>query len=396
MTACPSLARLVVIGAAAILVLLIGLWAIQGAWQDEAAAQAVPRPVAPRGPLLPSEQATIDLFEKTRLSVVYITTQAQVVDRWTRNVFNIPPGTGSGFTWDDRGHIVTNYHVVADASGAQVRLSAGLAGRRQPRPRSRCSQDRRRQPPPLSVGSSENLRVGQTTFAIGNPFGLDWPLTTGIVSALDRSRPTEDGRSLFEHLIQTDAAINPGDSGGPLLDSAGHLIGVNTLIFSPRVDLRALGLLCPSIHVTRVVPQLIAAGKYVRPALGVEVDERLNQLIAQRLGVPGVVILRVTPGSSAESAGLRGSPIEANRAIVSGDIITAVEGTPVDSVPRLQSRLDDHQIGSTVRLTVLRDGRNTDVSVTLQADSSKSASAPLIPSPPYLHRAFTTSIVRGS
>ena len=194
MTACPSLARLVVIGAAAVLVLLIGLWAIQGTWQDEAAAQAVPRPVAPRGPLLPSEQATIDLFEKARVSVVYITTQAQVVDRWTRNVFNIPLGTGSGFAWDDRGHIVTNYHV-ADASGAQVPLSDGrdaqasLVGVSPAHDLAVLKIDVANPPPPLSVGSSEILRVGQTTFAIGNPFGLDWTLTTGIVSALDRSLP---------------------------------------------------------------------------------------------------------------------------------------------------------------------------------------------------------------
>jgi S1-C subfamily serine protease len=204
------------------------------------------------------------------------------------------------------------------------------------------------------------------TLAIGNPFGLDWTLTTGVISALDRALPAEDGRALIEHLIQTDAAVNPGNSGGPLLDSAGRLIGVNTLIFSPSGASAGLGFAVPVDTVNRVVPQLIAGGKYVRPTLGIEVDERLNQLITRETGTKGVAVLKVTPGSGAATAGLRGVRTE-GRGIVPGDIITAVDGTEIDSVPRLLGRLDERRVGDTVRLTILRDGQKMDVNVPLQA-----------------------------
>ena len=372
----PAPARqLAVLTGAAVLALGIGIWGIAWLVQRDAAAQAVPRPVTPRAALPPGEQATIDLFEKSRVSVVFITTQSRVVDRWTRNIFSVPRGSGSGFAWDDQGHIVTNYHVVENASGAQVRLSDGrdaqasLVGVSPAHDLAVLSIDVTNPPPPLPIGSSADLRVGQTTIAIGNPFGLDWTLTTGIVSALDRSLPSEDGRSLIEHLIQTDAAINPGNSGGPLLDSAGRLIGVNTAIFSPSGASAGVGFAVPVDTLNRVVPQLIAGGKYVRPALGVEVDERSNQLLTQRLGVTGVFVLRVTPGSAAEAAGLRGLRSEADGTLVPGDIIVAVEGTAVDSVARLLGRLDEHRVGDIVRLAVLRNGQKTEVSVKLQAGS---------------------------
>jgi S1-C subfamily serine protease len=340
------------------------------------AARPAPRTVTARGPLLPGERATVDLFEKARASVVYISTRAQVMDAWTRNVFSVPRGTGSGFIWDSSGHIVTNRHVMAGASGgARVRLSDGrdleatLVGVSAAHDLAVLKVNLANLPPPLPLGSSSDLRVGQSTFAIGNPFGLDWTLTTGIVSALDRSLPTEDGRSLIEHLIQTDAAINPGNSGGPLLDSAGRLIGVNTVIYSPSGASAGVGFAIPADTVNRVVPQLIASGRYVRPALGIEIDESVNQLISQRLGVTGVAILRTSPGSSAAAAGLRGMRTEAGGAIVPGDIIVAVNGHAIDSVARLQSRLDDYDVGETVRLTVMRDTRRIEVPVTLQASA---------------------------
>jgi S1-C subfamily serine protease len=356
------------------LVLALVVRVVPGLRPGEVAAQAVPREVSPRGPFPAAEQATIDLFEGARRSVVYITTQSRVVDLWTRNVFNVPRGTGSGFLWDDRGHVVTNNHVVAGASGAQVRLSDGrdvsasLVGVSPAHDLAVLRIDVSDLPPALPIGASADLRVGQTTFAIGNPFGLDWTLTTGIVSALDRSLTSEDGRQSIEHLIQTDAAINPGNSGGPLLDSAGRLIGVNTLIYSPSGASAGVGFAVPVDTVNRVVPQLIATGQYVRPTLGVEVDERLNQLLTERSAVKGVVVLRVTPGSAAEAAGLRGALIEAGgRSITPRDVIVEVNGTAVESVARLLGRLDDHRVGETVRLTVLRDGRRTEVRVTLQA-----------------------------
>jgi S1-C subfamily serine protease len=367
-----SILRLVLWGVVAIVVLLfVGLIA-PGLWQRDAAAQPIPREVTPRGALLPGEEAVIQVFEKTRPAVVFITTQQRVLDSWSRNVFNIPRGSGSGFVWDDRGHIVTNNHVVSGASGAQVRLSDGrdvpatLVGVSPAHDLAVIKIDVDKLPGPLPIASSSDLRVGQLTLAIGNPLGLDWTLTTGVISALDRALPGEDGRALIEHLIQTDAAVNPGNSGGPLLDSAGRLIGVNTLIFTPSGASAGLGFAVPVDTVNRVVPQLIAGGKYVRPTLGIEVDERLNQLITRETGTKGVAVLKVTPGSGAATAGLRGVRTE-GRGIVPGDIITAVDGTEIDSVPRLLGRLDERRVGDTVRLTILRDGQKMDVNVPLQA-----------------------------
>ena len=355
------------------LLLAAGAVAIWRGLTPRAAAQVVPREVTPRGTLSAGEQSTIALFERSRGAVVHITTQTRVMDIWTRNVFSIPRGTGSGFSWDDRGHLVTNYHVVAGAAGARVQLADGreadasLVGASPAHDLAVLRIDLTSPPAPLPLGSSHDLKVGQITFAIGNPFGLDWTLTTGIISALDRSLPSEDGRSLIEHLIQTDAAINPGNSGGPLLDSAGRLIGVNTAIFSPSGASAGVGFAVPVDTVNRVVPQLIARGKYVRPALGIEVDERLNQMITRRLGVTGVAVLRVTPGSPAAAAGLQGVRTQADGAIVPGDVIVEVDGTPVESVARLLGRLDDHQVGDTVRLEVLRGGERREVSLTLQS-----------------------------
>jgi S1-C subfamily serine protease len=361
------------LAAAAALVLLGAPWLITAAGQRS--ARVTPRAVSPRGPLLAAEQATIDLFERARASVAYISTQTRVVDGWTRNVFSVPRGTGSGFVWDSDGHVVTNYHVVAGASSARVRLSDGrdaaasLVGVSPAHDLAVLKLDLAKAPAALPLGSSHDLRVGQTTFAIGNPFGLDFTLTTGIISALDRALPSEDGRSLIEHLIQTDAAINPGNSGGPLLDSAGRVIGVNTAIFSPSGASAGVGFAIPVDTVNRVVPQLIARGRYTRAALGVQVDEQLNRLITQRMGVSGVAILRTTAGSSAEAAGLRGVRPQSDGTILPGDVIVAVEARPVDSVARLTGRLDDHEVGDTVRLTVLRDGKRVEIPVRLQAET---------------------------
>ncbi|HMA11676.1 MAG TPA: trypsin-like peptidase domain-containing protein, partial [Steroidobacteraceae bacterium] len=217
--------------------MLAGAW-----WGIEAisapAATSLPRVPTTRGPLEPEERATINLFETSRRSVVYIATTQRVFDPWTRNPLQVPRGTGSGFIWDEAGHIVTNNHVIEGASGAQVRLVDGRSFQAElvgSSPYHDLAVLRIRpganHPPPLPIGTSADLKVGQKVLAVGNPFGLDWTLTTGIVSALNRELPTEDGQSIRD-LIQTDAAINPGNSGGPLLDSAGRLIGVTTAIFS--------------------------------------------------------------------------------------------------------------------------------------------------------------------
>jgi S1-C subfamily serine protease len=333
---------------------------------------ATPRSVTARGDLAADEKSTIELFERSKNSVVYITTKSQVRDFWTRNVFTVPRGTGSGFIWDNAGHIITNYHVIEKASEATVKLADGrsfkaaLVGAS---PNHDIAVLRIgigfKLPPPVPLGESHNLKVGQKVFAIGNPFGLDWTLTTGIVSALDRSLGEDNGNTI-DHLIQSDAAINPGNSGGPLLDSAGRLIGINTAIYSPSGASAGIGFAVPVDTVNRIVPQLIKGGKYLRPALGIEVDEGLNQRLAQLRGIEGVVILRVTPGSAAELAGLKGATVSRDGGIVPGDTIVAVEGKAVESVGNLLARLDDFEVGEVIKISVLREGKKIELPVTLQ------------------------------
>jgi len=368
------LARLVWLTASA--AILIGLWRYLPPLNQAAELpEARPRVVAPRGDLGAGEQSNIRLFEHSRDCVVFISTSEQVQDFWTRNVFSAPRGTGSGFIWDTHGHVVTNFHVIEGASEATVKLSDGrdykakLVGLSQSHDIAVLKIDTgNKSMPPVPLGTSDDLRVGQNVFAIGNPFGLDWTLTTGIVSALDRSLTTEGGSSV-EHLIQTDAAINPGNSGGPLLDSAGRLIGMNTAIYSPSGASAGIGFAVPVDVINRVVPQIIRYGKYTQPGLGIRVDEALNRRLSAALGVHGVAILRVEQGSSADMAGLRGARLGADGYIVPGDIIVAVEKKPVSSVGKLYAVLDDHRIGDTVHLSVLRDGKVITVSVKLQPAS---------------------------
>lgn len=336
---------------------------------------AEPRLVEARGDLAADEKATIELFETARHSVVFITTRAQVMDFWTRNVFSVPRGTGSGFIWDDAGHVVTNFHVLEGSSEATVKLADGRSFRAALVGTSREHDIAVlrigvgfQPPPPVPLGSSHDLRVGQKVFAIGNPFGLDWTLTTGVVSALDRTLAGEGGPAI-DHLIQTDAAINPGNSGGPLLDSAGRLIGVNTAIYSPSGASAGIGFAVPVDTVNRVVPEIIRTGKYVQPTLGIQVDTGLNQRLAELTGVEGVFVLGVTPGSAAETAGLEGVGFRRDGSIVPGDIITAVDGKPVESVEELLAILDDHQAGDVVRLSVTRGDTEREVEVPLSPGS---------------------------
>jgi S1-C subfamily serine protease len=331
------------------------------------------RPVTPRGELTADERISIDIFEKSKRSVVYISTLERVRDFWTRNVHSIPRGTGSGFIWDDRGHVITNYHVIAGASEARVRLNDGrdygatLVG-------ASASHDLAvlrikvpsNPPPPLPVGTSHDLRVGQRVYAIGNPFGLDWSMTTGIVSALDRALDGDGGYTI-EHLIQTDAAINPGNSGGPLLDSAGRLIGMNTAIYSPSGASAGIGFAVPIDTVNRVAPALIEHGKYIGPTLGIETDSDINDLLASRLNTEGVFVLKVHPNGPGAVAGLRATRIERGGTVVPGDVIVSLGDKPVPSVPKLLARLDDFKPGDRVKLGVLRDGKRVSVDVTLAA-----------------------------
>jgi S1-C subfamily serine protease len=335
--------------------------------------ETTPRAVLARGDLAGDEQATIELFERSRASVVFISTREQVRDIWTRDVFSVQRGTGSGFIWDAAGHVITNFHVIEGASGATVRLADGrdyqasLVGASPAHDIAvlRIGVGLSERPPPVPVGTSADLQVGQKVFAIGNPFGLDWTLTTGIVSALDRSLENDTG-STIEHLIQTDAAINPGNSGGPLLDSAGRLVGITTAIFSPSGASAGIGFAVPVDTVNRVVPQLIRDGRYIRPALGIVIDERINRRLVAMTRTSGVFVLQVAPDSSAERAGLQAARIGSQGEFVAGDVITGVDGRPISSVAELLGRLDDHAVGDTVQLQVLRDSRTNEIPVTLQ------------------------------
>lgn len=331
------------------------------------------RIVTARGELALDERTTIELFEQSRDSVVFISTTKLVRDIWTRNVFTVPRGNGSGFFWDDAGYIVTNFHVIQGASEAMVKLADGrdykatLAG-------VSPSHDIAvlkigvgfKRPTPIPIGTSHDLKVGQKVFAIGNPFGLDWTLTTGIISALDRSLASDNGTAI-EHLIQTDAAINPGNSGGPLLDSAGRLIGINTAIYSPSGASAGIGFAVPVDTIMQVVPQIIDKGKYIRPSLGISIDERFNNRIVQLLNIQGVVVLSVVPGSAAEKAGLRGATINMESSITPKDVIIAVNGKKVESVSKLLARIDSFNVGDVVTLTVFRNEQTREVDITLQS-----------------------------
>ena len=366
----PSLRRIrwILIGLAGLLILWQFLPWIE---RQFVRLDAEPRVVAARGDLAPDERATIEIFEQTSPSVVFITTRQRVVNLWTRNITSVRRGSGSGFFWDDLGHVVTNNHVIEGGSEAIISLNDGrsyravLVGRSPAHDlavlRINVPFDRR---PAIPLGTSADLRVGQTVFAIGNPFGLDYSLSSGLVSALDRSIEDDDGGTI-EHLIQTDAAINPGNSGGPLLDSAGRLIGINTAIYSPSGAYAGIGFAVPVDTVNRVVPQLIAEGRYVRPSLGISVDEDVNRVIARRLGVDGVAVLRVEEGSGADVAGLQPFGVDRDGDVVAGDIIVAIDDKETGSVSTLLSVLDGYNIGDEVSVTVRRNGGELTVRVTL-------------------------------
>ncbi len=342
-------------------------------WFGYSAQPAQPRAVTARGDLAEDEKNAIEIFENASPSVVFITTKQQVRDFWSRNIFTVPKGAGSGFIWDEQGHVVTNFHVIEGASEAIVQLNdgrslkAGLVGVSPAHDlavlRIFVAFDK---PPPVPIGTSGDLKVGQKVFAIGNPFGLDYTLTSGLVSALDRTLGEGRGR-IIKHLIQTDAAINPGNSGGPLLDSAGRLIGINTAIYSPSGAYAGIGFAVPVDTVNKVVPELISKGQYVRPTLGISVDNRLNQLITERLGVKGVVVLDVEPGSAAEQAGLVGVTQTGFGGVDVGDIIIAINGQPIESISDLLDFLEEHRVGDQVRLTLLRDNTQVSVDLVLQA-----------------------------
>ncbi len=330
--------------------------------------QALPRAVTPRGDLAEDEKSTIALFKKASPSVVHITTLNTRQDSMTLDLLQIPRGTGTGFIWDAEGRVVTNFHVIQGGDTAQVTLAdqstwnARLVGAYPDKDLAVLAIDAPKDLlRAIPIGRSNDLQVGQKVFAIGNPFGLDQSLTTGVISALGREIESVTKRPIKD-IIQTDAAINPGNSGGPLLDSAGRLIGVNTAIFSPSGTYAGIGFAIPVDEVNRIVPQLIRDGKVTRPILGVQLA---SPQLTDQLGITGALIFGIQPNGPAALAGLRPTRRDGAGRIQLGDVIVAVGEQAITSGNELQDVLDQYKVRDVVTVTVLRDGRKQTFELTL-------------------------------
>jgi S1-C subfamily serine protease len=321
--------------------------------------------------LTPAERDVVEVFDRVAPSVVYIRNIALRRDYFSLDVEQVEQGAGSGFVWDQSGRIVTNFHVIANSRGILVTLPdqstwrAKVIG---------VAQDKdlavlQIETPPdkltaVEIGRSDRLKVGMTALAIGNPFGLDNTLTKGVISALGREITSISGRKIYD-VIQTDAAINPGNSGGPLLDAHGRLIGVNTAIVSRSGSSSGIGFAVPINTVKRVVEQIIEHGRVIRPGLGIHYlpDQWARSAGLQR----GVMIQRVQPGSSAETAGLRGIRYFQDGSVELGDILIEVEGSEIVGSEDLMNALERFEIGASVQVKYIRDGKTESASVRLQA-----------------------------
>ena len=320
------------------------------------------RSVDQRGPLSDAERANIELFERVSPSVVQVVARSAAA-----NPLDEDEGTGAasgtGFIWDNDGHVVTNNHVVQNGSEVAVRFASGEVAQAEiigVAPNYDLAVLRikksRQLPPPVALGSSTELKVGQSAFAIGNPFGLDQSLTSGIISALKRRLPTSSGREI-SNVIETDTAINPGNSGGPLLDSAGRLIGVNTAIISPSGSSAGIGFAIPADIVNRVVPELIKSGRVPTPGIGIVAA---SEAVSTRLGIEGVIIVRTAPGSPAERAGIRGVDLGSGAL---GDVIVQADGKPVHRLSDLTDQIEQIGAGKSIRISLKRGSQTRDINI---------------------------------
>jgi len=352
-------------------VLIVGLvwFACADPASDHQAAAPGQAAAAPPRKLTEDEQNTIDVVKKTKNSVVFITNMQYVRDLFYQSDEPVAQGSGSGFVWDDKGHIVTNFHVIQDGVKFMVSLpnqkqvEAKLIGR-EPAKDIAVLQLQEKVPDlqPVKIGTSKDLQVGQKVIAIGNPFGFDHTVTKGIVSALGRNM-VGAGDVTIRDMIQTDASINPGNSGGPLLDSNGELVGMNTMIISPSGTSSGVGFAVPVDTIRVIVPQIIQFGKVTHPGIGG--ISFLPDEYAQRAGIEGVIIRGVPRNSPAYELGLRGLTRDSFGRRYAGDIITAIDGTKVKSYDDLFTALDNYKIGDTVTLTVERDGKSRKVKIRL-------------------------------
>jgi S1-C subfamily serine protease len=328
-------------------------------------ASATPPPMPPVSPgaRIEDERNTIGVFRSVAQSTVFVTQTRVVEDYFAGTLQEVPAGSGSGFVWDDKGTIVTNFHVVEGARSVTVTFhdqqtfEAKVVGLE---PRKDIAVLKVEAPAkvlvPVRVAKAEQLEVGQKAIAIGNPFGLDHTLTTGVISALGRQVQGAGGVSIRD-MIQTDAAINPGNSGGPLLDSSGQLIGMNAMIYSKSGASAGIGFAVPISTISRIVPQIIKTGHAEQVGIGVGVDPL--QKLERRLGLEGVIILQVPEGGAAAGAGLKGLT-RTRRGLALGDVIVGVDAVRIVHFDDLYTVLDQHKPDDTVKLTVLRgDGQVT-------------------------------------
>lgn len=326
-------------------------------------------PGSPNLALNSVERQVIDHFERLSPSVVYITNLGIRRDRFSRDVTSIPQGTGSGFVWDQQGTIITNFHVIKGAQDVEVTLSDGSVWKAKPvgfepekdlavldidAPAEKLS--------PIPIGRSKDLKVGQSVLAIGNPFGFDHTLTTGVISGLEREIRSPANRPI-QGVIQTDAAINPGNSGGPLLDSAGRLIGMNTAIFSPSGAYAGIGFAVPVDIIGRMIPEILKFGKVTKPGLGVSIA---SSDVTKRLGIDGILILNLVEGGPASKAGLRATSQTSSGRVVLGDILVRIDDKRLANIDDLHRYLDDKKIGDTVLLEYLRENQVLTTELTLE------------------------------
>jgi len=313
---------------------------------------------------LESEQNTIDVFQSAAPATVFVT-QKRLVRDWSMRAMEVPAGSGTGYVWDQQGHIVTNYHVVDPDGRGQTTYSVTLYNQKSyeatfvggepnkdiavlkiPAPAAELT-------PIRVLPANRKLEVGQKTIAIGNPFGLDHTLTTGVVSAIGREVNGYGGVTIRD-MIQTDASINPGNSGGPLLDSAGALIGMNTMIFSKSGSSAGIGFAVPVSTIRRIVPQIIEFGRAKRAGLGIQM---LPDRFAARSGVQGVIVADVIEGSPAAEAGLRGLQRNALGQLIVGDVIVGINDHEVKDYDDLYNALDRYRIGDEVTVKIRREGK---------------------------------------
>jgi len=362
--------KIVIVGGILFLILLLSVQSFL--FNGKTVSQ--PKREHPSGPFLELEQRTIDVFEKVSPSVVFITTKTLRRNFFNMNVQEIPKGTGSGIVWDKQGHIVTNYHVVQEGNAFEIRFldhstqdaeivgvwpDKDLAVLRVKTLPTECK--------PIAVTPSKSLKVGQFVFAVGNPFGLDQTLTMGVVSALGRTIQSVSGRKI-DGVIQTDAAINPGNSGCPLVDSSGNMIGINSMIYSPSGASAGIGFAVPSEIINRVVPQLITYGRVILPVMGIVTVAR-NDYILGRMGYHGVLVYKLQPGGPAQRAGFRPVTYDRYGQPLLGDIITRIDTTAIRNMDDYMAFMEAHHPGDPVEVEIIRNKKKIKFKLTLAEGS---------------------------